>query len=97
MDKLKRELFSTKNKSFKVNELLNSILKPDQTIDDEILIFKLKLIQREFSTEIDSNMNKFLNFSKSLDEELRNFNQTNTNYISRVREITTQTNISDKR
>jgi len=92
MDKLKRELFSAKQKSFKVNELLNTILNPDQPLDDEILSFKLKLIQREFSTEIDSNMNKFLNFTKNLDDELGSFNQTNTNYISRIKEITNQKN-----
>jgi len=95
MDKIKREQFSGKNKSFKATDLLNSILKSDQNIDDEILSFKLKLIQREFTTEIDSNMNKFLGFSKNLDEELKNFNQTNGNYLNRINDLSLQNIIKE--
>jgi len=95
MDKIKREQFSGKNKSFKATDLLNSILKSDQNIDNEILSFKLKLIQREFTTEIDSNMNKFLGFSKNLDEELKNFNQTNGNYLNRINDLSLQNIIKE--
>ena len=97
MDKLKRDQFSGNHKKFNVKDVLNSILKPDISTEDEIISFKLKLIQREFVTEIDSNLNKFLNYTKNLDEELKNFNQVNNNYITRVNDITKQTNNSQKK
>lgn len=87
---IKKENFT--NDNFNPQNFLNTLLKNSSDAESEIINFKLKILQREFSNELDLNTNNLLKFSKILESDiaqtnasnnisLQNFNQINKNKI----------------
>jgi hypothetical protein len=88
---IKKDNFIQDN--FNVDNLLNSFLKNEN--EAEIFSFKLNIIQREFNTDIEMNMNNLIKASKGLDDDLKNIKLLNDNCINRISE-STKTKINPK-
>ena len=71
---------------FSSENLLNTYLKNES--EAEIFNFKLKIIQREFTNEIELNINNLLKASKSLNDDLKKVELLNDNFKNKINEIT---------
>ncbi len=72
---IKKENFTSD--SFNPQNFLNSILKISSDAESEIINFKLKILQREFSNELELNTNNLLKFSKILETDINQTNASN--------------------
>jgi hypothetical protein len=81
---IKKENFTVDN--FSAENLLNTFLKNES--EAEIFNFKLKILQREFTNEIELNINNLIKASKSLDDDLKKVNLLNENVSNKINEIT---------
>ena len=79
---LDREKFS--NEMFNSKEFLNNMYNKslnnnnnnkNNAMDSDIFSFKLKIIQREFSNEIDLNSNNVLKSTKTIQDDLNSINK----------------------
>lgn len=84
---IKREKFSEEN--FKVKDYLNFLLKNSKDVEpsSDILAFKLKMFQREFSNEIDLNSNNVLKSNKTIKNDLVLVHQLNSNVLDKINSI----------
>jgi hypothetical protein len=81
---IKKENFTVDN--FSAENLLNTFLKNES--EAEIFNFKLKIIQREFTNEIELNINNLIKATKSLDDDLKKVNLLNDNLTNKINQIT---------
>ena len=77
---LNRENFS--NEIFNPKDFLNNLFNKNTNnqnknndIDSDIFSFKLKILQREFSNEIDLNSNNVLKSTKTIQDDLNSMNK----------------------
>jgi hypothetical protein len=82
---IKKEHFA--NENFDVKNFLNSYLKTNMETETDIFHFKLKIIQREFSNEIEMNTNNLLKFSKILENDIQQTNTAGKNFLHTMNEI----------
>ena len=83
---INKEKFS--NENFNAKEYLNTLLKQGIEGQSDLLSFKLKIIQREFSNDIDLNSNNVLKSGKTLENDLKIVNQFYSNIYKKVDSIT---------
>ena len=83
---IKKENFTSEN--FDPKKFLNSILKSNSDSESDIINFKLKIIQREFSNELDLNTNNLLKFSKILESDIHQTLQSNNLFLQNINQIT---------
>ena len=76
------------NENFNSKEYLNNLLKQGIEGQSDLLSFKLKIIQREFSNDIDLNSNNVLKSGKTLENDLKIVNQFYSNIYKKVDSIT---------
>lgn len=86
-NELNRDCFTKKD--FNSKDFLNKLFasKPEGNILDtesEILSFKLKIIQREFSNEIDLSTNNLIKSAKTLHTDLGTIKLLNDNLLGKV-------------
>jgi hypothetical protein len=79
---IKKENFT--NENFNPQNFLNSILKSNNDAESEIINFKLKILQREFSNELDLNTNNLLKFSKILESDIQQTNASNNMFLQNI-------------
>lgn len=81
---LNREEFSKDD--FNAKDYLNSVLKNFKEVDSssDIIAFKLKITQREFSNEIDLNSNNVLKSNKTIANDLKIVHQLNSNVLDKI-------------
>lgn len=80
---IKKENFVKEN--FSAVKFLNEFLKPES--ESEIFSFKLKIVQREFSNEVDLNFNNINKSFKNYSDDLKNLKLISTSYLGRVNEF----------
>lgn len=85
---IKKEVFSSD--SFNAKDYLNSLFNNTKANNQpsDILSFKLKIIQREFSNIIDLNSNNVLKSSKTIEKDLNNINIINSSILNKLTTIT---------
>ena len=84
MDKdIKKENFSKENYS-KIN-FLNEFLNVES--ESEIFSFKLKIVQREFSNEVDLNFNNINKAFKNYTDDLKNLKKLSSIYLEKINDI----------
>ena len=83
---LKKDKFLSDH--FDTKTYINSFLKTNQDTELDIIIFKLKMIQREFAHEIDLNMNNIQKSNKTQEDDLKNVKIINTNITNKLDDIT---------
>lgn len=85
---IKKEVFASD--SFNAKDYLNSLFANTNTNNQpsDILSFKLKIIQREFSNIIDLNSNNVLKSSKTIEKDLGNVNIINQSILNKLNVIT---------
>ena len=76
------------NDNFNSKDYLNTILKQGIESQSDLLSFKLKIIQRELSNDIDLNSNNVLKSGKTLENDLKIVNQFYSNVCKKVNNIT---------
>ena len=76
------------NENFNSKEYLNTLLKQGIEGQYDLLSFKLKIIQREFSNDIDLNSNNVLKSGRTLENDLKIVNQFYSNIFKKVDSIT---------
>ena len=80
---INKEKFSSDN--FKTKDYLNYLIGNSKESDSsDILSFKLKIIQREFSNEIELNSNNVLKSSKTIGNDLKVVNQLQNLILAKV-------------
>ena len=80
---INKEKFSSDD--FKTKEYLNYLLgSSKENESSDILSFKLKIIQREFSNEIELNSNNVLKSSKTIGNDLKIVNQLQNLILDKV-------------
>ena len=80
---INKDKFSVDN--FKTKDYLNLLLaKTKENESSDILSFKLKIIQREFSNEIELNSNNVLKSSKTIGNDLLVVNQLHSLIYEKV-------------
>ena len=75
-EKFSKEMFNSKeflNNMY--NKSLNNNNNKNNAMDSDIFSFKLKIIQREFSNEIDLNSNNVLKSTKTIQDDLNSINK----------------------
>ena len=80
---IKKDNFAQEN--FSAINFLNEYLKPES--ESEIFSFKLKIVQREFSNEVDLNFNNINKNFKNYSENLKNLKLISTSYLGRINEL----------
>ncbi len=82
---IKKENFIKED--FDSKHFLNSLLKTNSDAESEILNFKLKILQREFTNELDLNLNNLMKFSKILESDITTANASNKIFLENVNHI----------
>src|SRR4051812_9381033 len=82
---IKKEHFSTEN--FDSKAFLNSLSKTNTESESDMFNFKIKLIQREFATEINQSTDNLLKSVKYMEDDISKINVSNSNFIQNVTNI----------
>lgn len=80
---IKKDNFSKEN--FSAINFLNESLNPES--ESDIFSFKLKIVQREFSNEVDLNFNNINKSFKNYSDDLKNLKLISNNYLVKINEI----------
>ncbi len=80
---IKKENFAKEN--FSPINFLNEYLKRES--ESEIFNFKLKIVQREFTNEVDLNFNNINKSFKNYSEDLKSLKLISTSYLGRITDL----------
>ena len=79
---IKKEYFSSKD--YNLNDFLNTCIASNE---NDIINFKLKIVQKEVQNEIDLHSDNIMKCTKTLHDDLKNINFINNNFDSKITEI----------